>query len=73
MTSHPPCSSPAPAASFGRRVVELLLGARLCRQDHRRLAHPEKLADLAGVEVRKADFSDPAGFMRPRSRASIAC
>jgi NAD(P)H dehydrogenase (quinone) len=47
---------------FGRRVVELLLERGYNGKIIAGSRTPEKLADLKGVEVRKADFSDPAGF-----------
>lgn len=47
---------------FGRRVVELLLERGYNGKIIAGSRTPEKLADLKGVEVRKADFADPAGF-----------
>jgi NAD(P)H dehydrogenase (quinone) len=50
------------AGKLGRRVVELL---RERGYDGKIIAgtrDPQKLSGLSGVEVRKADFSDPAGF-----------
>lgn len=47
---------------FGRRVVELLAERGYAGKIIAGSRTPEKLAGLEGVEVRKADFSDPAGF-----------
>lgn len=47
---------------FGRRVVELLAERGYAGKIIAGSRTPEKLADLKGVEVRTADFSDPAAF-----------
>ena len=46
---------------LGRRVVELLRERGYAGKIIAGSRHPEKL-DFPGVETRKADFSDPAGF-----------
>lgn len=47
---------------LGRRVVEMLLERGAAGRIVAGTRDPEKLAGLDGVEVRKADFSDPAGL-----------
>lgn len=47
---------------LGRRVVELLLERGHSGRIIAGTRDPSKLAGLDGVEMRKADFSDPAGF-----------
>lgn len=47
---------------LGRRVVELLLERGHAGRIVAGTRDPARLADLEGVDVRKADFNDPAGF-----------
>ena len=60
------------SGKMGRRVVELLLergaGGRLIAGSRT----PAKLAGIAGVETRHADFDDPT-ISPPRCAASTAC
>lgn len=61
MTTSPTLFVTGAGGKLGRRVVELLLERGYAGKIVAGSRHPEKLS-FAGVETRKADFSDPAGF-----------
>lgn len=61
MTTSPTLFVAGAGGKMGRRVVELLLERGYAGKLIAGSRHPEKL-DFPGVETRKADYADPAGF-----------
>ncbi len=62
MTTPPTLFVSGAGGHLGRRVVDLLLERNYAGKIIAGTRNPEKLADLKGVEARKADFADTAGL-----------
>ena len=62
MTTSPTLFVSGASGKLGRRVVELLLERGYDGRIIAGTRSPEKLADLKGLETRKADFTDVAGL-----------